>query len=359
MSSGRMDQGPGDQTPDELLARYEQASALDDARPGAHVRVAVLAHARAVAQAQQQGEASNSPSWRLQALGSLAIIGLVGMLYLQFDRGSEDEREAAFGAGSQPAAPPVVVAAPVAAVDAVPAAKEAATAPSIAATTRSAAAGAAPSPPAAAPPAARAAALALAPALVPVPTMPAAAERAPAQAPAEGQAQRQTLPRDAAQPAADLAKAGATQRQEALAAPVAELAAPAPALAPAPARTRAPTPASEAGADRSGSGTLASRRFAAESASLAQALRQAALVGDTAQIETLIARGAQLEAADEAGRTPLLLAVMQGQRAAVTRLLAAGANARAQDREGVTALRHAQSRAFAEIETLLRQHGAH
>ena len=110
---------------DRLLRRYHEANALDDARPGPALREAVLAHARSVAAAQKDGAsskgrqpASNDPSWTLRALGSLAVLGLVGLLVLQFDRGSPEEREAAFGA---PPAPAAVRPAPAAATDSRPA----------------------------------------------------------------------------------------------------------------------------------------------------------------------------------------------------------------------------------------------
>ena len=341
MSSGPKDQQRAALAQDELLARYSQARALDDARPGPHLRAAVLAHARSVAAAQlaPRTEASNSPSWRMQALGSLAVIGLVGMLYLQFDRGSQEEREVALGAGSRPAEAPAPAAAQA------PALAPAPTPPPTRSTTR---------PPAQAQES------------TPDTRLAKAAEIAAAPRSAQ----------DVAKPLADSPKANAAQHQEADAAPspapnlaLAQVPAPVPAALPAPAPVQAALPvvpapraapalANLAAAGASSSAALASRRDAGEAAPQGAALRVAAQLGDIARLDALLAQGAPLEAADAAGRTPLLLAVMQGRREAVARLLAAGANAQAQDREGVTALRYAQSRAFAEIEALLRQHGA-
>ncbi len=82
-------------TPDDaLLQRYREANELDTARPGAALRENVLAHARAVAASRLETPppnarpAANDSAWTWRALGSLAVIGLVGLLVLQFDRGT-------------------------------------------------------------------------------------------------------------------------------------------------------------------------------------------------------------------------------------------------------------------------------
>lgn len=114
----------GNGSDDLLLRRYAEANALDDARPSPAVREAVLAQARVQAAAHAQAlkataetptpsatrPAANDSAWTLRALGSLAVLGLVGLLVLQFDRGSPDERELALGRPSastaqEPAAP--------------------------------------------------------------------------------------------------------------------------------------------------------------------------------------------------------------------------------------------------------------
>ena len=73
-------------------------------RPGGVSVGVALAQARAQAALNVQahvghrsGAAANDGQWRLRALGSLAVLGLVGLLALQFDRGTPEEREAAFG----------------------------------------------------------------------------------------------------------------------------------------------------------------------------------------------------------------------------------------------------------------------
>jgi hypothetical protein len=356
---------------DELLARYREASKLDDARPGAQVRAAVLAHARSVAAAPAQEidaaqgrlagatgkpgqrEAGNHPNWRQQALGSLAVVGLVGLLFLQFERGTPEEREIALGGGSGPAVVPAPRPAPEAAA-----------------------------------PAARVDAPVTSPATPPatpaVPALPSTATTAPPRAVRTVPAAKATQPAPATAPAAtDSALAGTRSEAGALAdaAPLAKAQAP----SPEPPQLRSPEPLRSAAEPRErapaaaaqvfGQGRLpgptttpaaaaeaappaASRRAAPAPAALGQALRHAAQRGDLAQIEALLQQGAPLEANDEAGRNALLLAVLAGQQAALARLLAAGANPQATDRDGVSALSHAQSRSMAQIEALLRQYGA-
>jgi ankyrin repeat protein len=64
-----------------------------------------------------------------------------------------------------------------------------------------------------------------------------------------------------------------------------------------------------------------------------QSLHAAAASGNVAEIERLLAAGADREARDGNGRTPLHVAVYRKQREAARRLLAKGANANALDRQ--------------------------
>ena len=121
---------------DELLRRYREASALDDARPSPALREAVLAQARAAAPSRPAATAtaahpegpdliaprghsaleaaSNDPKneasrptaaslaandafWRLRAVAGVAVIGLATLLFLQFERGTPDERDLTHG----------------------------------------------------------------------------------------------------------------------------------------------------------------------------------------------------------------------------------------------------------------------
>jgi hypothetical protein len=66
-------------------------------------------------------------------------------------------------------------------------------------------------------------------------------------------------------------------------------------------------------------------------------LLAAAAKGDAARIQALLKQGANIEAADKNGRTPLMIAAQHGHTAAVSALLAAGAKPDARDRSGLTA----------------------
>ena len=88
---------------DELVRRYHEASEQEGARPGAHVREAVRAHAQMVAKAATSvsaapvtAPAANQARWKISALATLAVVGLTGLLMLQFERGTPEERDTAF-----------------------------------------------------------------------------------------------------------------------------------------------------------------------------------------------------------------------------------------------------------------------
>ena len=105
---------------DELVRRYHEASEQEGARPGAHVREAVRAHAQMIAKAAAPASAgpvtapaANQARWKISALATLAVVGLTGLLMLQFERGTPEERDTAFShrraeapAAPAPAAPP-------------------------------------------------------------------------------------------------------------------------------------------------------------------------------------------------------------------------------------------------------------
>ncbi|MBK7002946.1 MAG: ankyrin repeat domain-containing protein [Rhodoferax sp.] len=75
---------------------------------------------------------------------------------------------------------------------------------------------------------------------------------------------------------------------------------------------------------------------------LSGALLDSARVGQVDKIEHLINQGALINSVDEAGRTPLMLATLHGHTAVVARLLALGANPTLTDKQGATALQHAR-----------------
>ena len=89
------------------------------------------------------------------------------------------------------------------------------------------------------------------------------------------------------------------------------------------------------------------------SSETAASLHAAARNGDVAQVDRLLAGGALLNAPDEAGRTPLILAAMGGHIEAVRRLLAAGANPALLDREGLDAVQHARRLGLTQIVQLI------
>lgn len=377
---------------DELLQRYREASADDARRPGAHVRDAVRAHAQMVIEAGKQAgapqavantdaaqrPAANQSRWKISALAGLALAGLTGLLVLQFDRGTDEEKELAFGqpsattpsssSSSSPASPPAAspsmapVPAPVA--PQVPAteadakkrsadiAKPASKSPAPAAQDKAVASPpvtepvarqreseAAPAPAAAAPPAAP----------PPAPAPVAAPAPAPAAAVQEN-AQSSQAPRMAGTAAGSLS-APPAQADMAAAAPAAR-----PAAAPAVAAPAAPAARAVAPLQKQES-ALQYRAPRAEVGAgpnrLAGALQDAARAGRLELLERLLQQGAPVNAADTAGRTPLILAVMQGHTAVVQRLLTAGANPALVDQEGLNALQHARRLGFDGIARLI------
>jgi hypothetical protein len=111
------------------------------------------------------------------------------------------------------------------------------------------------------------------------------------------------------------------------------------------ARSAAPAPASPAAAQSNGSAPAAS-------------LGSAAASGDSSALERLLDQGATLDARDDLGRTPLMLATLNGQLDSVRLLLRRGANPNIADNEGSTPLQRAQTVHFDEIARLLQAAGA-
>ena len=347
---------------DRLLQRYREANALDMARPGPALRETVLAHARSAAAsraenaAPQTHAAANDSVWSWKAFGSLAVIGLVGLLLLQFDRGTPDELEAALGTGvSHPNVQPAPAATAPAAESALPS-----TAPTV------------PQPRVVAPPSGR----------VPVfpqqaPDLrPDAAQRSrPASAAppvAIGQAAEAERPAEAAA-VAPAASADTALRPE----PPAMAAAPAPAakaaaarapmpMAPtAPAATPpAPTPAlaeaqgaAPAPASRNATEGLSRERrevTTADPAAATAPLFAAIAAGDLNAVRQGLREGTDPNQRGAGGQTPLMAAARRGNEAIVRLLLAAGADRTLRDLQGLSAADHAERAGHSGLLPLLQ-----
>jgi uncharacterized protein len=97
----------------------------------------------------------------------------------------------------------------------------------------------------------------------------------------------------------------------------------------------------------------------ADSALKPATLQSAVGQGDVTQAASLLDQGAVIDARDEAGRTPLMLAVSQDHSEMVRLLLARGADPNATDNAGHTPLQQATKRNLRDIAALLEQAGAH
>jgi len=138
------------------------------------------------------------------------------------------------------------------------------------------------------------------------------------------------------------------------AAPMAQSAAPA-AQSPAPtAPPAAPAVQSVAPAALSAARTTPPARLADPAAEV----RRAAEIGAVPELQTLLGRQGDIDARDESGRTALMLATLHGQARAVDMLLAHGADPNAADAQGVTPLQAAIAGDRPAIAAALRRAGA-
>lgn len=373
---------------DELTQRYREASEQEDARPGAHVRAAVRAHAQMLAAAPlptapaaSSPVAANQSHWKITALATVAVVGLTGLLLLQFQRGTPEEQEIAYGQrrAEAPARAQPSAAAP-------PAPAPAAEAPS--------AAPAIPAAPAVPQGGARDDASSSARSMAQKPAAPARGQAGPlaktAPAPAIQEAESPTaagaagavsgfpasppLTADRSSvagsappmvPSAPSAPRGEMRERFAVQdAPAAGAAVPPPPAAAAEtARSAAPVQAlpvpkavlrrQDSSAAENSLAAAAPRADSGGSAALPDDLREAARTGHPQQVESLIRQGAPVDARDNAGRTALMLAAMNGQTTAVQKLLALGANPAMVDREGLGAAQHARRLGYTRIAELI------
>ena len=110
--------------------------------------------------------------------------------------------------------------------------------------------------------------------------------------------------------------------------------------------------------DRMAPSQNAARAAGSRSAPQPATLQSAAASGDTAQTTALLNQGAALNARDDHGRTPLMLAVMQGRLDVVRLLLNRGADPTIADGAGRTPLQQAKQQNLREIAALLEGAGA-
>jgi len=87
-------------------------------------------------------------------------------------------------------------------------------------------------------------------------------------------------------------------------------------------------------------------------------LHQAVTADDTIKVQSLIAKGANVNAKNRLGLTPLHLVASSGLTALVKLLIAKGADVNVKDSQGRSPLDWAKDKGHTEIVELLRKHGA-
>jgi hypothetical protein len=332
---------PLDPRDDALLLRYQEANALDGSRPSAALREAVLAHARLQATAQPTPAvapkmAANDRQWKLRALASVAVLGLVGLLVMQFERGTPQEQEMALGV------PSPRTDAPSAARQGVPAKPEAQpSADTTAGHVAEPAAVAKASTPQTAPPSIAS----------PAPAPPSSAPTRPAP-------MAKAMPpvsAEAPEAATAIAPMKPTERLDAEAMARAETA-PNRDAAPAMAQAEAPAPMAQAPSAAPTRSALGESRKAARRAMDTESqsgtardfaspqlppLHGAVAEGGLDRLQSLLAQGVEINARDSLGRTALMVAAMGRQKNLVIALMDAGADAALRDQAGLSAADHA------------------
>lgn len=332
---------------DDLRNRYLEASAQDPRRPAPQVRAAVLAHARMVLQAQSRpaaaallspGQSANQDRWKVRALSSVVVLGLAALLELQFDRGTPQEKDLVAGLPAITVPAPDNTSAPVAAL--LPSTAETAgtTVGAPTAAGRGAATG--------------------------TPLATGKGERTDTTITTTGDAStapQATVSLEATAPAAAAAAANPPPAPMAKAAPEGPAVAAAPAAALSRAQQNAVAsvsppanpPSTGPLAPMAPSAAMRSRLANPDGLAAAQALPNAARLGQLEVVNRLLVPGAPIDVPDANGQTPLMLAAMNGHLEVVRRLVAAGAGRALRDSDGLTAADHARRAAHTEILRLL------
>jgi Ankyrin repeats (3 copies) len=312
---------PSDDRPDDVDDLYRRASALDASRPSESVRRAVLDHA---AQLAAERAALNNPvkvdltarpkrqTWQRPAIfGTLAAAALAGLLVapqLIAPRGPA-VRTLSSTEGLRPQAAPAP-------------APDQAQAPARAQ--------------APAPDQAPAAAQAPAPAQA-----PASAPTAPASAKVQGYAESRADAPDAARTANSARSGVKNPPAEAQYQPDAQRESPQSGASDTGARRAQRVTSGISALSASPPQAAASAAPAARLTDPSAELRRAAEAGDVPSLQTLLDRQAVIDARDDSGRTALMLATLHGQTRAVDVLLAHGADPNAADTRGTTPLQAA------------------
>ena len=332
--------------PDDLKQRYLQASAAQTVGPSERVRRAALDHAQMLAAsaspvAPPQAKPTAANRWNFTLVASVAIAGISALLALQFDRSDSEDKAVVLGTPSVTAPPVAAQPAPVRSPDlnARTSAADAAN-KSVAESADQSAAQSAPESPAV--PAAR-------------PTAKAQAPK-PTAAPNLKEPPTEALARPA--PAAPLVKSESESPSEKASVERPFQATPLTAQKRservADAEVSAQPTARMQGAEP---GTPSAEMKIRAAAVQSSALRNAASSGQMAALEQALqqATAAQINARDDRGRTPLMLATLGGHIGAVQRLLTAGADPILQDAQGNTARQMAQQLGYTIIENLLKK----
>jgi hypothetical protein len=349
---------PGQNDADEVDEHYRRASALDDSRPSELVRRRILQHAAQLAtERTAQNSAARIPTravrtWRRPAIfGTLAAAALAGLLIVpQF---------------LTPSAPPTAALPP-----ALDSSSRGAAAPSAAMqSSKLARQESADALRSAAPEEFPAAAPAPAPALSEAPARPQYQEPAPPQSPVppplaevQGALKPHAFARNAVSPAESTAEIAAknapAERQK--------MSSSGSAAAGGDSREEAKVVVDAQRMQGGISGTAQSvapqpaapMAQSARSSDPAAQMRRAAEIGDVAQVRMLLDKRAPIDARDDNGRTALMLAVLHGQSDAVDVLLAHGADPNAADAHGTTPLQAAIAADQQAIIAALQRAGA-